>query len=446
MGTRPGSSTPQRAAREAPLEGVLAAVSASRQQGRRLPQSSGNIGSIEPQQTAGGLCSYVLLGFAMGAAFNARRSHRRGRHSARSQRCTRYFAEEGQGDNAVEGEDGLGSAASEKPGSFRFLLGRACEKEAGRVIQSLRGTPLSGAATFLEDFFPKAKDAAPRKLPDVVASLKLDADKVAQRERERGLPETVPVVRGAFLALSWALDRLYEGRPVQKFWVLETIARVPYFSYNSVLHLYESVGLWRSPRMREIHNAEEHNEMHHLLIMEALGGDAAWTDRALATSAAVLYYWVVVALFLTNPKLAYNFSVLIEEHAYVTYAEFVEANEELLRLIPAPPVAINYYTADDLYYFDKFQTRRREGMPPRRPPCETLFDVFNNIRDDEYEHISTLKACEKWWSGQGPPSELAQLSTSASREQWREWAARVNSLPANPLGSAANSVESSIDV
>jgi hypothetical protein len=42
------------------------------------------------------------------------------------------------------------------------------------------------------------------------------------------------------------LDNLFDGRPIQRFWFLETIARIPYFSYVSMLHLYESLGWWRA--------------------------------------------------------------------------------------------------------------------------------------------------------------------------------------------------------
>ena len=31
----------------------------------------------------------------------------------------------------------------------------------------------------------------------------------------------------------------------RRFFVLETVARVPYFAYLSVLHLYETMGWWR---------------------------------------------------------------------------------------------------------------------------------------------------------------------------------------------------------
>jgi hypothetical protein len=33
-------------------------------------------------------------------------------------------------------------------------------------------------------------------------------------------------------------------RPIARFWFLETVARMPYFSYISMLHLYETLGWW----------------------------------------------------------------------------------------------------------------------------------------------------------------------------------------------------------
>ena len=44
---------------------------------------------------------------------------------------------------------------------------------------------------------------------------------------------------------------LYEGRPIQRFWVLESVARVPYFAYISMLHLYESLGWQHEQEFRE---------------------------------------------------------------------------------------------------------------------------------------------------------------------------------------------------
>lgn len=35
-------------------------------------------------------------------------------------------------------------------------------------------------------------------------------------------------------------------RPIQRFWFLEMVARMPYFSYITMLHLYETFGWWRA--------------------------------------------------------------------------------------------------------------------------------------------------------------------------------------------------------
>ena len=73
-------------------------------------------------------------------------------------------------------------------------------------------------------------------------------------------------------------------RDFARFYVLETVARVPYFAYLSVMHLRETFGEREpgdSERMRT-HYAEADNELHHLLIMESLGGNSSVVDRTLA--------------------------------------------------------------------------------------------------------------------------------------------------------------------
>ena len=79
----------------------------------------------------------------------------------------------------------------------------------------------------------------------------------------------------------------------------------------------------------QIHFAEEWNELHHLQIMESLGGDQYWIDRFAAQHAAVFYYWVLVFFFAFSPQLAYIFSELVEVplHA-VTPAVIIAALDE----------------------------------------------------------------------------------------------------------------------
>ncbi|KAI5672965.1 hypothetical protein M9H77_13329 [Catharanthus roseus] len=198
------------------------------------------------------------------------------------------------------------------------------------------------------------------------------------------------------------LDTLYHDRHYARFFVLETIARVPYFAFMSVLHMYESFGWWRRADYLKVHFAESWNEMHHLLIMEELGGNAWWFDRFLAQHIAVFYYFMTVFMYLLSPRMAYHFSECVESHAFETYDKFIKAEGEELKKLPAPKVAVKYYTEGDLYLFDEFQTARVPNS--RRPKIENLYDVFLNIRDDEAEHCKTMKACQTHGSLRSPHS------------------------------------------
>ncbi len=72
----------------------------------------------------------------------------------------------------------------------------------------------------------------------------------------------------------------------------------------------------------------------------------------------------------------------------------MDANEESLKSLPPPLVAAEYYRSSDLYMFDEFQTTSAPGS--RRPRVGSLYDVFCNIRDDEGEHVATMKACQQF--------------------------------------------------
>lgn len=102
------------------------------------------------------------------------------------------------------------------------------------------------------------------------------------------------------------------GMRFSPFFSYVQVARMPYFSYTTCLHLYETLGWWRTGGLRLVHFAEEWNELHHLLIMESLGGDRKWQDRFLGQHAAVFYYWALVICFLVSPKWSYKFSEMLE--------------------------------------------------------------------------------------------------------------------------------------
>lgn len=185
-------------------------------------------------------------------------------------------------------------------------------------------------------------------------------------------------------------------RDFARFYVLETVARVPYFAYLSVMHLRETFGERydsMSERMRT-HYAEADNELHHLLIMESLGGNSNIVDRTLAQTMAFGYYWYVIIVYAWNEPAAYHLSELIEDHAFDTYSKFTATYEERLKNLPVPEVARRYYEVDNPFLFDLFCTvknKDEEGTySQRRPELSSLYDVFINIRDDEREHWKTL--------------------------------------------------------
>ena len=68
---------------------------------------------------------------------------------------------------------------------------------------------------------------------------------------------------------------------------------------------------------------------------------------------AVFYYFIACAMYLVSPRMAYNLSEQVEEHAYHTYDEFLKENELELKSKPPPP---SRPRTPALFLFDEFQT------------------------------------------------------------------------------------------
>ena len=124
------------------------------------------------------------------------------------------------------------------------------------------------------------------------------------------------------------IDYLYRGRHFQRFWVLEEIARAPYFAFVSVLHLRESLGLRGQEHLylMEEHFAQTLNETEHLEYMGSRGGNAYWVDRFVARHLVLIYYWVNVVYYWLAPRSAYHLSYEVEIHAAETYAKYLAYN------------------------------------------------------------------------------------------------------------------------
>ena len=121
------------------------------------------------------------------------------------------------------------------------------------------------------------------------------------------------------------LDHFYKDRDFPRFWVLEVIARSPYFAFLSVLHFKESLGIENDHTMdlMKEHFYQAINETEHLKEMEKRGGNKFWLDRFLARHLVLFYYWIMVVYYFLSPSNAYDINIKIEEHAFNTYSKYL---------------------------------------------------------------------------------------------------------------------------
>jgi ubiquinol oxidase len=203
--------------------------------------------------------------------------------------------------------------------------------------------------------------------------LTLDDANIWKRENIRESVECPRLMKSMYYFICWLLDIIYKDKPIDRFWFLETIARMPYYSYVSVLQFYETIGWWETGGiLKEKHQKEQLNETHHLRIMESLGGDALWWNRLLARHGAMVYYLILILLFMISPLSAYISSELLELHAVDTYDEFLESNAGILKELPITSECYTYM-----------------------PYATSLYDIFREISHDEMKHALSMKYVSK---------------------------------------------------
>jgi ubiquinol oxidase len=203
--------------------------------------------------------------------------------------------------------------------------------------------------------------------------LKLNDKNIWKREQNRDQVECPRIMMMIYYAICYMLDVIYKDKPIERFWFLETVARMPYFSYVSTLQLYETLGWWElDSELKKKHYEEEINETHHLKIMESLGGNSKWWNRFIARHGAMAYYGILMVLFMASPRLAYLSSELLEMHAVDTYSEFHESNKSVLKKLPPNKECLDYF---------KY--------------AESLYDVFYQISRDEYKHALNMRFVKK---------------------------------------------------
>jgi ubiquinol oxidase len=140
-------------------------------------------------------------------------------------------------------------------------------------------------------------------------------------------------------ALFLLMDVVYgEERTLEKFRVLELVARVPYqawenVAYVAVTHTAREHGFARRvfDRVR-VSRWEQDNEQWHLLILEELTRDAprgSWLkSRLLPQILAFGYYQLSWVMYAIRPAWSYRLNADFEDHAEHEYALLVQEHPE----------------------------------------------------------------------------------------------------------------------
>jgi|SRR6185369_3954734 len=175
-------------------------------------------------------------------------------------------------------------------------------------------------------------------------------------------------------ALFLGLDVIYgRKRRLEKFRVLELIARVPYqaweqAAYVATTHVHEQAALARRVHERVIEaRAQQDNELWHLFILDELIAARGNTLGRLRTDwlpqlIAFAYYHLSWLLYVISPVWSYRLNADFEDHAEHEYAKLVRDHPEWETVPFTSKFAADYGSFD------------------------SLADVFRQISHDERVH------------------------------------------------------------
>ena len=140
-------------------------------------------------------------------------------------------------------------------------------------------------------------------------------------------------------ALFATMDLAYgRARTLEKFRVLELVARVPYQAWENVAYVAVTHTARRPGFARRVFDTvrisrwEQDNEQWHLLILEELtegGASQGFVRRQVIPQVlALVYYWISWVLFIVRPPWSYRLTADFEEHAEHEYAQLVADHPE----------------------------------------------------------------------------------------------------------------------
>jgi hypothetical protein len=120
-----------------------------------------------------------------------------------------------------------GAGGSTVPKSAFVLAGDNFKRELRALISSIRS-----------DSIDQDEDSEHKERRKKLSSMGLSNDAIWKRKADRPEVEAPWIIKAPYYLLCFLLDFLFDGKPISRFYFLETVARMPYFSYISMLHAY----------------------------------------------------------------------------------------------------------------------------------------------------------------------------------------------------------------
>jgi ubiquinol oxidase len=166
---------------------------------------------------------------------------------------------------------------------------------------------------------------------------RLDHDELVANQREQLAAPRRNYSRSAKV-LFRTMDLVYgTTRTLEKFRVIELVARVPYQAWESIAYVAMTHTSNRPEFARRIYDraraarVEQDNEQWHLLILEELTADQRhrWLKgRLIPQVLAVIYYQICWVMYAISPKWSYRLNADFEDHAAHEYANLVDENPQ----------------------------------------------------------------------------------------------------------------------
>jgi hypothetical protein len=201
-------------------------------------------------------------------------------------------------------------------------------------------------------------------------------------------------------ALFATMDFFYgKDRTLEKFKVLEIVARVPYqswevVSYIAITHMYPDRAFAQEmfERVKLGRDAQD-NEQYHLLILEELVQQhrTSWIKlRLVPQLLAVPYYYATWLMTALHPRWAFSLNADFEDHAEHEYMAFVADNPHF------DETPVQSVFAEDYGHFDSLgDLLRNIGLDERHHKEDSILWMERQTSGGLLERLSVMRTLKR---------------------------------------------------